>query len=63
MAAQYYRAISNADARQRSQLVGSRTAFLRFRDRCANNACIADTYRGRMREIRDIMAGTWRQRR
>ena len=63
MAAQYYRAISNADARQRSQLVGSRTAFLRFRDRCASNACIADTYRGRMREIRDIMAGTWRQRR
>lgn len=57
MAAQYYGAISAADARQRAQLVRSRGAFLRYRDQCSNNACIAETYRGRMREIRDIMAG------
>lgn len=63
MASQYYRAISAANARQRAQLVRSRTTFLRFRDRCAGNACIAETYHGRMREIRDIMAGTWQPRR
>ena len=63
MAAQYYRAISTADARQRTQLVRSRSAFLRFRDRCTSDACIAETYQGRMREIRDIMAGEWRPRR
>ena len=38
----------------------TRDAFLRFRDGCPDNACIAETYRGRMREIRDIMLGTWR---
>lgn len=63
MATQYYRAISSADARQRAQLVRSRSAFLRFRDRCATDPCIAETYRGRMREISDIMAGEWRPRR
>ena len=60
MAAQYFRALSVAGPRQRAQLTATRTAFLRFRDRCPGNACIAETYRGRMREIRDIMAGTWR---
>lgn len=59
MAAQYYGAISAADARQRAQLVRSRGAFLRYRDQCSSNACVAETYRGRMREIRDIMAGSW----
>ena len=63
MAAQYYRAISGADAAQRAQLVRSRDDFLQFRDRCSSNACIAETYRGRMREIRDIMAGSWQPRR
>lgn len=63
MAAQYYSAISNADSRQRAQLVRSRSTFLRFRDRCSSNACIAETYRGRMQEIRDIMTGEWRPRR
>ena len=41
----------------------TRDSFLGYRDRCPNNACIAETYRGRMREIRDIMLGTWRPRR
>jgi uncharacterized protein YecT (DUF1311 family) len=57
MAAQYYRAISAADARQRQLLARTRDAFLRFRDRCPSEACIADAYRGRMREIRDISLG------
>lgn len=60
MAAQYYRALSAADARQRSTLVSTRNAFLGYRDRCPSNSCIAETYRGRIREIRDIMSGAWR---
>ena len=63
MAAQFYRAMSDADAEQRANLQRTRDAFLAYRDRCPNNACIAETYRGRMREIRDIMLGTWRPRR
>jgi uncharacterized protein YecT (DUF1311 family) len=54
MSTQYYRAIENSDARQRRLLAITRDKFLRFRDRCSSKACIADTYRGRMREIRHI---------
>ena len=60
MAAQYSAAIARADPAQRATLQRTRDAFLRYRDNCPNEACIAQTYRGRMREIRDIMAGTWR---
>ena len=63
MAAQFYRAISAASPRQRQLLRSTRDEFLRFRDRCTNNGCIAETYRGRMREIQDIMRGTWRPER
>ena len=57
MAAQYYRAIAAANARQRQSLTHTRDQFLRYRDRCPSKACIAETYRGRMRQIGDIMAG------
>ncbi len=60
MASQFYRALRSADARQRDTLTATRDSFLRFRDRCPSDACIAEAYRGRMREIRDIMAGDWR---
>jgi hypothetical protein len=60
MAAQFYRALRTADPRQRATLTATRDSFLRFRDRCPTNACVAETYRGRMREIRDIMSGDWR---
>jgi uncharacterized protein YecT (DUF1311 family) len=63
MAAQFSSAMSDANAEQRANLQRTRDAFLGYRDRCPNNACIAETYRGRMREIRDIMLGTWRRRR
>ena len=63
MAAQFSSAMSDADAEQRANLQRTRDAFLRYRDGCPNNACIAETYRGRIREIRDIMLGTWRPRR
>jgi uncharacterized protein len=55
MSAQYYRALASSDARQRSLLGATRDQFLRARDRCGTKACIADTYRGRMRQIRDIV--------
>lgn len=62
MAAQFASAISEADPDQRAILIRTRTAFLRFRDQCPNSACIAQTYRGRIREIEDIMSGEWEPR-
>ena len=63
MAGEYYRALAAADRRQRAILTTTRDSFLRFRDRCPSDDCIAETYRGRMREIRDIMSGEWRPQR
>jgi hypothetical protein len=60
MAAQFGRAISSGDAGQRALLQRTRSRFLSYRDSCRSDACIADSYRGRMREISDIMAGRWR---
>ena len=62
MAAQFNGALGQADSRQRSLLQRTRSDFLRYRDNCPSNACIAETYRGRMREIRDIMSGRWQAR-
>ena len=63
MASQFASAMSDANAEQRANLQRTRDSFLRYRDGCTDNNCIAETYRGRMREIRDIMLGTWRPRR
>ena len=57
MAAQYGAAVRAADPATRAALERSRGRFLAYRDGCPNSACIADTYRGRIREIGDIMAG------
>ena len=59
MASQFVRATAAAGPRQRAQLRATRDAFLRYRDRCSSEACIAGAYRDRMREIGDIMAGRW----
>lgn len=59
MAAQYGRAAAGAGSRQQAVLRATRDAFLRYRDRCPSDACIAGAYRDRMREIDDIMAGRW----
>ena len=63
MAGQFASAMADANAEQRAALQRTRDSFLRYRDQCPDNSCIAETYRGRMREIRDIMFGTWRPRR
>jgi len=60
MAAQYRSAAANGGPQERRLLVQTRNRFLGYRDRCGNDACIANAYRGRMREIDDIVAGRWR---
>ena len=60
MAAQYGLAFSAADPQRRQWLRTTRDAFLRYRDGCGSTECIAKSYRGRMREIDDIMSGRWR---
>lgn len=59
MAAQYGRAASAASPGQQALLRRTRDRFLAYRDHCPNRSCMADAYRGRMNEIRDIMAGRW----
>ena len=60
MAAQYVEALRGADPQTRAELQRSRDRFLSYRDQCPSSACIAQTYRGRMREIRDIASGRLR---
>lgn len=61
MAAQFSRGVDGATREQRALLERTRSRFLQFRDGCRSDDCIADTYRGRIREIDDIMAGRWRR--
>ena len=63
MASQFGRAMAQADGEERALLQRTRTRFLAYRDSCRSDACIADAYRGRMREISDIMAGRWQPQR
>lgn len=60
MAAQFNSAMARADPEERALLQRTRGRFIAYRDGCRSDACIADAYRGRMREIGDIMAGRWR---
>ena len=59
MAAQYVAALRRADSSERALLQRTRDAFLGHRDQCTSDSCVAQTYRGRMREISDIMSGRW----
>ena len=59
MANQYRSALAAATPAQRALLQSTRGRFVAWRDRCPDRACIAGTYSGRMREIRDIMEGRW----
>jgi len=60
MAGQFNSAMRGGTAAQRAVLQRTRGSFLAYRNRCSSNECITDAYRGRMREISDIMAGRWR---
>ena len=59
MASQYQQAVSGASPDRQALLRRTRDRFLGYRDSCGNDACIAEAYRGRMREISDIAAGRW----
>jgi hypothetical protein len=59
MARFFYSARREADPQARAQLERTRGRFLAFRDRCGSDRCIADAYRGRITEIRDIVDGRW----
>ena len=61
MSTQYRRALTSASPAQLRLLETTRDRFLAYRDRCPNRQCMADAYAGRMREIRDIMEGRWRE--
>ncbi|MGN6156434.1 MAG: lysozyme inhibitor LprI family protein [Sphingomicrobium sp.] len=60
MAADFQRALMTADKHQRRLLERTQKRFLGYRNRCATNQCIAETYQSRSREIGDIMTGRWR---
>lgn len=62
MASFYGSAYRGADPESRALLERTRTRFLAFRDRCGTDSCIADAYRGRITEIRDIVDGRWQGR-
>jgi hypothetical protein len=59
MASQYGRAVAGSPPDRQALLRQTRDRFLAFRDRCPDQACVAEAYRGRMREISDIVAGRW----
>ena len=56
MSSLFYSALSDGDSVTRRELRRSRDRFLAYRERCPNEACIAQAYRDRMDEIRDIAA-------
>jgi uncharacterized protein YecT (DUF1311 family) len=60
MANFYGSAYRGADRDAKALLERTRSRFLTYRDRCRNDACVADAYRGRISEIRDIVDGSWR---
>jgi uncharacterized protein YecT (DUF1311 family) len=59
MAQQFHRAMAAARPGQRDMLRRTGRRFIRYRDSCPSIACMTDAYRGRMREISDIMTGPW----
>jgi uncharacterized protein YecT (DUF1311 family) len=60
MAADFSRAMAQGDAKQQRLLQRTRDRFISYRNRCATNQCVEETYRSRIREIGDIMTGNWR---
>jgi hypothetical protein len=59
MSSHFYSALANSDGDTRRALRRSRDRFLAYRERCSSEACIAQAYRDRIDEIRDISAGRY----
>lgn len=60
MAGFYGSSYRNAGPETKALLERTRTRFLGYRDRCRSDECVAEAYRGRISEIRDIVDGRWR---
>lgn len=56
MSSLFYSALAEGNARIRRELRRSRDRFLAYREGCPDEGCIAQAYRDRMDEIRDIAA-------
>jgi hypothetical protein len=54
MSSQFYSELDRGDERTRAALRRTRDQFLARRNRCSDGQCVAQVYRGRMEEIRDI---------
>lgn len=64
MATRYRGALSVVNPEAARLLRDTRDPFLGYRERCGSDAsCIDRVYRGRIREIDDIVAGRWRETR
>lgn len=59
MSARYFAALRDADAATRADLEETRRRFLRFRDRCPDERCVARAYSERIDEIKDIARGRY----
>lgn len=57
MSSTFYAALARGDGQTKAALRASRDRFLRFRDRCPDADCIAQSYGDRIAEIRDIERG------
>ena len=57
MSSTFYAALARADDETRAELRSCRDRFLRFRDRCGSEACVAQAYADRTAEIRDMADG------
>lgn len=57
MSSLFYSTMSDAGGATRADLRRSRDRFLAWRDRCADERCVAQAYDDRMAEIRDIASG------
>ncbi len=57
MSSLFYSALADGDPEARVALRRTRDRFLGYRERCGSEACVAQAYRDRMDEIRDIMSG------
>lgn len=55
MAANYRRALGQAEGARATLLRRTADNFLRYRNRCPDPDCVAQAYQGRLREIADIM--------
>ena len=57
MSAIFFRAIADTDRETQVELRASRSRFLRFRNACSSEACVAQAYSDRIDEIEDIADG------